>query len=162
MLIVRVHPEILRAQSLPDGAADEKTIWTDRYCSINDLESHLARSGTRILKFFLHVSKEEQRQRFLDRLEEPEKNWKFSVADLAERDFWDDYMAAYEACLRATSTREAPWFAVPADDKKNARLIIADAIVDALKELKMSYPQPDLAQRKELEKIRRTLSDEKS
>ncbi|MDQ3545652.1 MAG: polyphosphate kinase 2 family protein, partial [Verrucomicrobiota bacterium] len=100
--------------------------------------------------------------RFLDRLEEPEKNWKFSVADLAERDLWDDYMAAYEACLRATSTREAPWFAVPADDKKNARLIIADAIVDALKELKMSYPQPDLAQRKELEKIRKTLSDEKS
>ncbi|MBA3609590.1 MAG: polyphosphate kinase 2 family protein [Chthoniobacterales bacterium] len=162
VLIVRVHPEILRAQSLPDEAADEKTIWTDRYRSINDLESHLARSGTRILKFFLHVSKGEQRQRFLDRLEEPEKNWKFSVADLAERDLWDDYMAAYEACLRATSTREAPWFAVPADDKKNARLIIADAIVDALKELKMSYPQPDLAQRKELEKIRRTLSDEKS
>jgi PPK2 family polyphosphate:nucleotide phosphotransferase len=162
VLIVRVHPEILRAQSLPDEAADKKTIWTDRYRSINDLESHLARSGTRILKFFLHVSKGEQRQRFLDRLEEPEKNWKFSVADLAERDLWDDYMAAYEACLRATSTREAPWFAVPADDKKNARLIIADAIVDALKELKMSYPQPDLAQRKELEKIRRTLSDEKS
>lgn len=162
VLIVRVHPEILRAQSLPDGAADEKTIWDDRYRSINDLESHLARSGTRILKFFLHVSKEEQRQRFLARLEEPEKNWKFSVGDLAERALWDKYMAAYEACLRATSTKAAPWFAVPADDKKNARLIIADAIVDALKELKMSYPQPDATHRKELEKIRKTLAHENS
>ncbi len=162
VLIVRVHPEILRAQSLPAEAIDEKTIWEERYRSINDLESHLSRSGTRILKFFLHVSKEEQRQRFLARLEEPEKNWKFSVADLAERELWDKYMAAYESCLRATSTKEAPWFAVPADDKKNARLIIADAIVAALKDLKMSYPQPDPAHRKELEKIRKTLAHEKS
>ncbi len=162
VLIVRVHPEILRAQSLPAEAVDEKTIWEERYRSINDLESHLFRSGTRILKFFLHVSKEEQRQRFLDRLEEPEKNWKFSAGDLDERALWDKYMAAYEACLRATSTKEAPWFAVPADDKKNARLIIADAIADALKELKMSYPQPDPAHRKELEKIRKTLAHEKA
>ncbi len=161
VLIVRVHPEILRAESLPPEAIDEKTIWEDRYRSIKDLESHLSRSGTRILKFFLHVSKEEQRQRFLDRLEEPDKNWKFSVGDLAERELWNEYMAAYEACLRATSTEAAPWFAVPADDKKNARLLIADAIVGALKDLKMSYPQPDAAHRQELEEIRKRLTKDK-
>ncbi|HEY3662101.1 MAG TPA: ADP-polyphosphate phosphotransferase [Chthoniobacterales bacterium] len=162
VLIVRVHPDILRAELLPAEALDEKTFWQDRYRSINDLESHLFRSGTRVLKFFLHVSKDEQRKRFLARLEEPDKNWKFSVADLGERELWNEYMAAYEACLRATSTKVAPWFAVPADDKKNARLIIADAIVDALKDLKMSYPQPDPAHRKELEQIRRRLTHEKS
>ncbi|MEO8043457.1 MAG: ADP-polyphosphate phosphotransferase [Spartobacteria bacterium] len=162
VLIVRVHPEILRAESLPAEVTDGKAIWEDRYRSINDLESHLSRCGTRILKFFLHVSKEEQRKRFLARLEEPDKNWKFNAGDLAERELWDKYMAAYESCLRATSTKEAPWFAVPADDKKNARLIIADAIVDALKDLKMSYPQPDPAHRKELEKIRKALANEKA
>lgn len=161
VLIVRVHPDILRAESLPAELADEKTIWDNRYRSINDLESHLWRCGTRILKFFLHISKDEQRRRFLDRLEEPDKNWKFSVADLAERERWKDYMAAYDACLRATSTKEAPWFAVPADDKKNARLIIADAIVEALKGLEMSYPQPDPGHRRELETIRKRLEKEK-
>ena len=162
VLIVRVHPEILRAETLPPELLDKKTIWDERYRSINDLESHLHRNGTRILKFFLHVSKEEQRQRFLARLDEPDKNWKFGVGDLGERAHWNDYMVAYEACLRATSTKEAPWHVVPADDKKNARLIIAGAIVETLKEMKMSYPRPDRARRKELESIRSTLVNEKS
>jgi PPK2 family polyphosphate:nucleotide phosphotransferase len=162
VLIVRVHPEILRAETLPAALLDEKKIWEERYRSINDLESHLHRNGTRILKFFLHVSKEEQRQRFLARLDDPDKNWKFGMDDLEERAHWDDYMAAYEACLGATSTRNAPWYAVPADDKKNARLIIAEAIVETLKGLKMTYPQPDQAHRRELESIRKTLANEKS
>ncbi|MEO5717292.1 MAG: ADP-polyphosphate phosphotransferase [Chthoniobacterales bacterium] len=162
VLIVRVHPEILLGQSLPDELVNKKTIWEERYRSINDLEAHLQRNGTRILKFFLHVSKEEQRKRFLDRLDEPDKNWKFSADDLKERALWKEYMAAYEACLRATSTEAAPWFVIPADDKKNARLLIADAIVDVLKDLKMSYPEPDPAHRKELESIRETLANEKS
>ena len=160
VLIVRVHPEILRAETLPPELLDEKTIWNERYRSINDLESHLHRNGTRILKFFLHISKEEQRQRFLARLEEPGKNWKFGMGDLGERAHWDDYMAAYEACLGATSTKDAPWFAIPADDKKNARLLIAEAIVETLKGLKMSYPRPDKAHREELESVRKTLMNE--
>jgi len=162
VLIVRVHPEILRAETLPSELLDKKTIWDERYRSINELESHLHRNGTRTLKFFLHVSKEEQRQRFLARLDDPDKNWKFGIGDLGERAHWNDYMAAYEACLRATSTKAAPWFAIPADDKKNARLLIAEAIVETLKGMKMSYPHPDLARRKELESIRSTLANEKS
>ena len=114
------------------SCSTKKTIWDERYRSINDLESHLHRNGTRILKFFLHVSKEEQRQRFLDRLDDPDKNWKFGAGDLGERELWDDYMVAYEDCLRATSTKHAPWFVIPADDKKNARLLIAEAIVETL------------------------------
>ena len=126
VLIVRVHPEILRGQGLPDGLLDEKTIWRERYRSIVDLENHLHRNGTRIIKFFLHLSEEEQRKRFLDRIDEPEKNWKFSLADIEERKFWKQYMQAYEACLGATSTKNSPWYVVPADDKKNARLIISE------------------------------------
>jgi PPK2 family polyphosphate:nucleotide phosphotransferase len=161
VLIVRVHPDILRAESLPAELLDEKDIWEERFRSINDLESHLHRCGTRVLKFFLHISKEEQRQRFLARLEEPDKNWKFNIGDLAERELWDKYMEAYEECLRATSTKEAPWFVVPADDKKNARLLIAEAIVEALRKLKMSYPEPSQAHRKELQAIRKMLANEK-
>ena len=157
-----MHPEILQAENLPAGLLDEKTIWEGRYRSINDLESHLHRNGTRVLKFFLHVSRAEQRKRFLARLDEPDKNWKFGVGDLAERALWDDYMAAYQACLRATSTKDAPWFAVPADDKKTARLIIAAAIVEEMQSLKMSYPKPDKAHRQELESIRKKLASEKS
>ncbi len=160
VLIVRVHPDLLRAEALPVELVDEKTIWEERYKSINDLESHLYRSGTRILKFFLHVSKEEQRKRFLARLEEPDKNWKFNIGDLSERELWDEYMAAYQACLYATSTKQAPWYCVPADDKKNARLIIAQAIVETLRDLKMSYPQPDPAHRRELATIRKQLAHE--
>ena len=125
VLVVRVHPEILSSQRLPDELPDAETIWKDRYRSIVDLEEHLHRNGTRIIKFFLHLSKDEQRKRFLDRIDEPEKNWKFSLADVRERKSWSLYMQAYEACLSATSTAAAPWYVVPADDKKNARLIVS-------------------------------------
>ena len=162
VLIVRVHPQILRGQNLPVELLDDESLWKGRFESINDLESHLHRNGTRVLKFFLHISKEEQRKRFLARLDDPDKNWKFEAHDLEERHFWNDYMAAYEECLRATSTKGAPWYVIPADDKKNARLIISQAIVDTLQSLKMSYPQPDEAHRKELESIAKLLTDEKS
>jgi len=154
VLIVRVHPEILRGQGLPDGLLDEKTIWRERYRSIVDLENHLHRNGTRIIKFFLHLSEEEQRKRFLDRIDEPEKNWKFSLADIEERKFWKQYMQAYEACLGATSSKIAPWYVVPADDKENARLIVARIILDAFKSLKMHYPKTDAKRRQELLSIR--------
>jgi len=157
VLIVRVHPEILRTQGLPDQLLDEKTVWQGRYRSIVDLESHLYRNGTRIIKFFLHLSKGEQRKRFLERIDEPDKNWKFSLADVEERTFWDQYMRAYEACLSATSTKDAPWYVVPADDKENARLIISEIILDTLKQLRMSYPDVDKVRRRELESIRKRL-----
>lgn len=160
VLIVRVHPEILRSQGIPDGLLNEKTIWKERYRSIVDLENHLHRNGTRIIKFFLHLSKEEQRKRFIDRIDEPEKNWKFSQADIVERGFWNEYMQAYEACLSATSTQHAPWYVVPADDKENARLIIARIVVDAFKSLGMQYPQTDAQHRQELLSIRQQLVDE--
>jgi PPK2 family polyphosphate:nucleotide phosphotransferase len=157
VLIVRVHPEILLSQGLPDELLDEQTIWQERYRSIIDLENHLCRNGTRIMKFFLHLSEEEQRKRFLQRIDEPEKNWKFSLADIKERKYWKEYMQAYEACLSATSTETAPWYVVPADDKQNARLIISHVIVETLKSLNMSYPQPTKARLKELQAIRKRL-----
>jgi len=160
VLIVRVHPEILRSQGLPDGDVDEKTVWRERYRSIVDLENHLHRNGTRVIKFFLHLSEEEQRKRFLDRIDEPEKNWKFSLADIEERKFWPQYMQAYEACLGATSTKNAPWHVVPADDKENARLIISQIILDTFKALKMRYPETDAKRRRELLSIRQSLSKE--
>jgi PPK2 family polyphosphate:nucleotide phosphotransferase len=158
VLIVRVHPEILRSQGLPAELLDEKTIWRDRYRSIVDLEEHLHRNGTRVVKFFLHLSKEEQRRRFLERIDEPDKNWKFSLADIEERKFWKQYMRAYEECMRATSSRDAPWYAVPADDKENARLIIAKVVVDTLKSLRMRYPKPSAERRRELLAIRKQLA----
>ncbi len=158
VLIVRVHPEILHGEGLPKELLDEKTIWRDRYRSIVDLENHLYRNGTRIVKFFLHVSKDEQRRRFLARIDEPDKNWKFSRGDLEERKFWNDYIKAYEACLSATSSREAPWYVVPADDKKNARLIISRTILDTLHGLKMAYPELSKKQQKELRELRRLLT----
>ncbi len=160
VLIVRVHPEILRLANLPAELLDEKTLWAGRFRSINDWESHLHRNGTRVLKFFLHLSKEEQRKRFLARLEEPEKNWKFETGDVKERHFWDSYTTAYEDCLRATSTKIAPWHVIPADDKKNARLIISETIVATLRGLKMSYPQPEKAQKDELASITKLLVGE--
>ncbi|HSL39719.1 MAG TPA: ADP-polyphosphate phosphotransferase [Desulforhopalus sp.] len=160
VLIVRVHPEILHGQGLPDGILDEETIWRGRYQSIIDLEAHLHRNGTRIVKFFLHLSMEEQRKRFLARIDEPEKNWKFSVADIEERQFWTKYMAVYEACLSATSTDIAPWHVVPADDKKNARLIISQIILNTFTALKMSYPVVSEKRRQELLSIRRQLTEE--
>jgi PPK2 family polyphosphate:nucleotide phosphotransferase len=159
VLIVRVHPTILRTQRLPDALIrDEKDVWRGRYRSIVDLESHLHRNGTRIVKFFLHLSKDEQRKRFLERIDEPEKNWKFSLADVQERKFWKKYKKAYEECLGATSTKHAPWYVIPADDKENARLLIAGVILDVFDDMKMRYPKTTAARRKELAAIRTKLT----
>jgi PPK2 family polyphosphate:nucleotide phosphotransferase len=157
VLIVRVHPEILRGEGLPDEGIDEATLWQERYRSIVDLENHLHRNGTRIIKFFLHLSKEEQRQRFLERIDDPEKNWKFSLADLVERKFWKQYRQAYASCLSATSTKQAPWYVVPADDKKNARLIVSRIILETFKALDMHYPETDANRQQELLSIRQQL-----
>ena len=158
VLVVRVHPEILRSQGLPEELRDEKTIWEERYRSIVDLESHLYRNGTRIVKIFLHLSKEEQRKRFLERIDEPDKNWKFSLSDIHERKYWKDYMKAYEDCLSATSTHHAPWYVVPADDKENARLIVSQIVLDTFNELKMAYPKTTAKRRQELKSIRKMLT----
>ena len=157
VLVVRVHPEILRSQGLSEELRDEKDIWKERYRSITDLEQHLHRNGTRVVKFFLHLSKDEQRRRFLERIDEPDKNWKFSFADIHERKYWKHYMQAYEDCLTATSTREAPWFVVPADDKENTRLIVSQIVLDALNELKMTYPKTTAKRRRELKSIQKLL-----
>jgi PPK2 family polyphosphate:nucleotide phosphotransferase len=158
VLVVRVHPEMLRSQGLSEELRDEKTIWKERYSSIVDLENHLHRNGTKIIKFFLHLSKNEQRKRFLERIDEPDKNWKFSLADIHERKYWKHYMQAYEDCLNATSTRHAPWFVVPADDKENARLIVSRIVLDGLNELKMAYPKTTAKRRLELKSIRKLLT----
>ena len=158
VLVVRVHPEILLRQGLPEELRNPKTIWEERYRSIVDLESHLYRNGTRIVKVFLHLSKEEQRKRFLERIDHPDKNWKFSLADIHERKYWKHYMEAYEACLHATSAHHAPWHVVPADDKENARLIVSQIVLDALNELKMAYPRTTAKRRRELESIRKLLT----
>ncbi len=161
VLIVRVHRDILDSEDLPKELLDKKHFWRDRYRSIIDLEEHLYRNGTRILKFFLHLSKGEQKKRFLKRIDNPNKNWKFSADDLKERQYWKHYMEAYEECLSATSTPTAPWYVVPADDKENTRLIISQIVVDTLKELKMSYPKSSPARRRELQSIRRQLAKER-
>jgi PPK2 family polyphosphate:nucleotide phosphotransferase len=158
VLIARVHPEILRGEGIPDTPHGDKTVWHDRYRSITNLERHLHGNGTRIIKLFLHLSKEEQRKRFLDRIDKPEKNWKFSLADIEERKFWKDYMKAYEECLGATSTSESPWYVVPADDKENARLIVSQIVLDTLDGLKMSYPKTGTKRRQELQAIRKRLA----
>jgi PPK2 family polyphosphate:nucleotide phosphotransferase len=158
VLVVRVHPEILRGEGLAEELRDEKTIWDERYRSIVDLETHLYRNGTRTIKVFLHLSQEEQRKRFLARIDEPDKNWKFSLADIHERRYWKHYMNAYEACLNATSTDHAPWYVVPADDKENARLLVSQIVLDALDELKMAYPKTTAKRRKELQSIRKLLA----
>lgn len=158
VLVVKVHPEYLRSQDLPDELLDENTIWQGRYQSIMDLENHLYRNGTRIIKFYLHLSKEEQRKRFIARIDEAEKNWKFGRADIEERQHWDKYMQAYESCLSATSTKNAPWYVVPADDKENARLIISSIILDTFRALKMHYPKTDARRRQELLSIREQLA----
>ena len=158
VLIVRVHPEILQSEAIPDAPNDEKKIWRDRYRSIVDLEKHLYGNGTRIIKFYLHLSEEEQRKRFLGRIDEPEKNWKFSHADIEERKFWKDYMKAYEECLSATSTRDAPWYVVPADDKESARLIVSQILLDTFDGLEMSYPKSSAERDQELKAIRERLT----
>jgi len=157
VLVVRVHPKILHSQGMPDRLIEKKTIWEDRYQSIVDLEKHLHRNGTRIVKFFLHLSKGEQRKRFLERIDEPDKNWKFSLADIHERKYWPHYVKAYEACLSATSTHHTPWHVVPSDDKENARLIVSQIVLDALKDLKMAYPKTTAKRRRELKAIRKQL-----
>jgi PPK2 family polyphosphate:nucleotide phosphotransferase len=160
VLVVRVHPELLQEQGLPTPLPKQKTVWEHRYESITGLEQHLQRNGTTVIKFFLHLSKEEQRKRFLSRIDEPSKQWKFGPADIAERQFWDDYMNAYEHCLSATSSKQAPWFVVPADDKENARLIIAQVVLETLQSLDMHYPESDPKRRKELLEIRKKLAAE--
>jgi PPK2 family polyphosphate:nucleotide phosphotransferase len=158
VLIVRVHPELLESEGLPDAPSDSAAVWRDRYRSIADMEKHLHANGTRIIKFFLHLSKDEQRKRFLARIDEPEKNWKFSLADIKERKFWKRYMKAFEECLGATSTADAPWYVVPADDKENARLIVSQIILDTFERLKLSYPKTSAARRGELLAIRKRLA----
>ena len=158
VLVVRVHPEILRTQGLPEELRDEKNIWEQRYRSIVDLEKHLHRNGTQTVKIFLHLSYEEQRKRFLARIEEPDKNWKFSTSDIHERKYWKQYMKAYEDCFRATSTRHAPWHVVPADDKENARLIVSQIVLDAMADLKMAYPKTTAKRRLELRAIKKLLA----
>jgi PPK2 family polyphosphate:nucleotide phosphotransferase len=158
VLVVRVHPEILRSEGIPGAPVGNKRLWKGRYRSIVDLESHLHRNGTRVIKFFLHLSKDEQRKRLLERIDEPDKNWKFSAADVTERKFWNQYMNAYEHCLSATSTKTAPWHVVPADDKYNARLIVSRVVISTLQGLDMSYPSMTRARRGELAAIRKQLA----
>lgn len=160
VLIVRVHPDILQGEAIPESLLNQKTIWKERYTSIVDMEKHLHCNGTRIIKFFLHLSEEEQCKRFLGRIDDPEKNWKLSLADIEERKFWKQYMQAYEECISATSTEDAPWYVVPADDKKNARLIISKIILDTFKSLQLTYPVPSEEHRQDLQAIREQLTKE--
>jgi len=158
VLIVRVHPELLRSQGLLEELRNERNIWEQRYDSIVDLEKHLHRNGTQTVKIFLHLSYEEQRKRFLARIDEPDKNWKFSAADIHERKYWKHYMKAYEECLHATSTHHAPEYVVPADDKENARLIVSQIVLDVLGELKMAYPKTTRKRHLELRQIKTLLT----
>jgi PPK2 family polyphosphate:nucleotide phosphotransferase len=157
VLIVRVHPEILRGENLPGPA---RHVWRHRFRSIRDFERHMGENGTTIVKFFLHLSKEEQRKRFIARIDEPDKNWKFLASDLEERKFWKDYMRAYQDALAETSTRDAPWYVVPADDKQNARLVVSRVILDTLEGLNMQYPPTGPERLRELQAIRRRLAGE--
>jgi PPK2 family polyphosphate:nucleotide phosphotransferase len=159
VLVARVHHEMLARQRLPEQVMT-RAIWQERFKSIRNFESHLARNGVLILKFFLHVSREEQRKRFLARLEEPAKRWKFDMGDVAERKLWDKYMHAYEDTIRETSRPGAPWYVVPADNKGFARLVIAEAMVEAMERLKLEYPKVDGSALKELEKVRKALEAE--
>lgn len=160
VLVVRVHPEYLKGQRLP-AAVNGKDIWHQRFDDIRAFEKHLARNGTLVLKFFLNVSRDEQRKRFLDRIDEPGKRWKFSMGDVAERKLWPQYMAAYEDAIRETSTPEAPWYVIPADKKWFTRLAVAGALVDAMENLKLTYPKVEGAALEELEKAKAALKAEK-
>ena len=157
VLIVRVHPELLESEGLPGVSPDDSSVWRDRFRSITSLERHLHENGTRIIKIYLNLSKKEQRKRFLQRVDEPKKNWKFSLDDVKERKFWKKYVRAYEECLSATSTNNSPWYVVPADNKQNARLIVSQIIVDTLAALKMSYPKLSSGRADELLEIRKHL-----
>lgn len=157
VLIARVNPGVLARQRLPAELIHPKRIWKERYRDMVNLEDYLHRNGTRVVKFFLHISNEEQRQRFLERIDAPEKNWKLTSADIEVRDQWDDFQKAYADCLGATSASHAPWYVVPADDKRNARLIISHVIVETLKSLKMQYPEPTAEHRRQLQHARALL-----
>ncbi len=158
VLIVRVHPEILHSEGLPDSRQPEKSIWSERYRSIVGLESHLYANGTRVIKFFLHLSKDEQRKRFIQRIDEKAKNWKFSAADIEERKYWKRYMHAYESALSATSTAVAPWYIVPADDKLSARLIVSRILLEEFAALKLKFPKTGVQRRRELLAMRKQLA----
>ncbi len=158
VVAVRVHSEDLRAEGLPDESVSDSSIWKERFVSIVNFEKHLHLNGTHVIKFYLHLSKEEQRKRFLDRIDDPSKNWKFSKDDAHERDFWSTYMKVYEECLSTTTSINAPWYVIPADDKANARLIISEVIVETLKKLKMTYPKTTDKHLQELKLIRKTLA----
>jgi len=160
VLVVRVHEEILKRQRLPAELVT-KRIWDERLADIAHFEDYLTRQGTVVLKFFLHVSRKEQRKRFMQRPDQPDKNWKFSTADVRERRFWSNYMEAYEDAIRATATKRAPWFVVPADNKWFTRLVVAAAIVEAIEHLDLSYPTVDAAQKKELAAARKELKAER-
>lgn len=156
VLVVRVHSEVLKNEKLPPSLMT-KNIWEERFEDIHSFERHMARNGTVVRKFFLHLSKKEQKKRFLARLEEPEKNWKFSAADIHEREYWDDYQNAYEEAIRNTASKHAPWYVVPADNKWFTHLVVAAAIVETLEELDLSYPKVDAAKRKEIEEAKKAL-----
>jgi PPK2 family polyphosphate:nucleotide phosphotransferase len=158
VLIVRVQPAILRSEGLPREAMAVKDFWQHRYQSIANLEQHLHRNGTRVIKFFLHLSKDEQRKRLLQRIDDPDKNWKFSADDMVQRKSWRQYQEAYAQCLAATSTNDCPWYAVPADDKQNTHLIISQIILNALQGLQMTLPKSDLARKRQLQAIRKQLA----
>jgi PPK2 family polyphosphate:nucleotide phosphotransferase len=160
VLVVKVHPEYLKRQKLPEPVVTKK-IWEERYDDINNFERHLARNGTLILKFFLHVSKEEQKKRFLERLENPTKNWKFSAQDLNERQYWDDYMRAYEDALSATSTKWAPWYVIPADDKSTARMLASSILTRAIDGLDLEYPKVSREEKLALDESHKRLLAEK-
>ena len=160
VLVVHVHPEILKRQKLPSPLVG-KGIWDERLADIAHLEDYATRQGTKILKFFLHVSRKEQKKRFMDRLDEPEKSWKFSAFDVKEREFWNDYMHAFEEAIRATASKDAPWFVVPADNKWFSRLLVAAAIVEAMASLDLAYPKVDAAKKKELAAVRAALFRER-
>ena len=158
VLVVKVHPGILLGQKLPEEL-NGKEIWEQRYQDIRNYEHYLARNGTVILKFFLHLSREEQKKRFLERIEDPDKNWKFSAGDAKERAFWTDYMEAYEEMIRETATKHAPWYVIPADNKWYTRLVVAAALIDALESLDLRYPKVDEEKLKELEAVRKELEN---
>ena len=160
VLVVRVHPQILQSQHLPDNVKNDKNIWAKRFEQIRNFEEHLADNGTRIIKFFLNVSREEQKERFLARAAEPEKNWKFSAGDVKERSFWDDYMRAYTEALSATSTADAPWYVIPADKKWFTRLAVSEVIVKTLESMELSYPEVSQQHRKDIDEAVRLLESE--
>ncbi len=160
VLVVRVKPEVLASQQLPANLVNEKKLWAERFADISQFESYLARNGTKIVKFFLHVSPEEQRKRLLARIEDPEKNWKFRMGDLDCRSHWTAFQKAYQECLSETSSKHSPWYVIPADDKRNARLLVSKIIVDTLSEMNLQYPVASPAHRQDLAEAKQLLADE--